>query len=67
MSKHKQISITLSEEALDYLEQICRANSRSRSSMLGWLILRYVSDQDNRKKEDILYDKDNRIVRESIR
>ena len=63
MSKHKQISITLSEEALEYLEFICRKNSRSRSSMLGWMLLRDKAlgeSLDVLQEEDKIYGKNCR-------
>lgn len=60
MSKCKQISITLSEEALDYLEHICIVNSRSRSSMLGWMLLRDKAQDDALDEEARYYDKNNR-------
>lgn len=34
----KQISITIEEEQLAYLDELADINGRSRSSMIGWLI-----------------------------
>ena len=34
----KQISITIEEERLKYLDEIAAINGRSRSSMLNWLL-----------------------------
>ena len=33
----KQISITIEEEQLKYLDELADLNGRSRSSMLNWL------------------------------
>ena len=35
---NKQISITLDEELLKYLEELANINGRSRSGMISWLI-----------------------------
>ena len=34
----KQISITIDEEQLEYLDELADINGRSRSGMLSWLI-----------------------------
>ncbi len=34
----KQISITIEEEQLNYLDELADLNGRSRSSMLNWLL-----------------------------
>lgn len=34
----KQISITIEEEQLAYLDELAEINGRSRSGMLGWLL-----------------------------
>lgn len=34
----KQISITIEEEQLKYLDELADLNGRSRSSMLNWLL-----------------------------
>ena len=34
----KQISITIEEEQLKYLDELAEVNGRSRSSMLNWLL-----------------------------
>lgn len=34
----KQISITIEEEQLKYLDELAEINGRSRSSMLNWLL-----------------------------
>lgn len=34
----KQISITIEEEQLAYLDELADLNGRSRSSMLNWLL-----------------------------
>ena len=41
----KQISITIDEEQLSYLDELADINGRSRSGMISWLIKRS-QDQD---------------------
>ena len=50
MSK-TQISITIEEELLNYLDELAEVNSRSRSSMISWLINRS-------KQEDEMLDEE---------
>ena len=44
----KNISLTIDEELLDYLDELADINGRSRSGMIGWLIL-----QSKRADEDL--------------
>lgn len=47
----KQISITIEEEQLDYLDSLAEINGRSRSSMLNWL-LKMAEASDNAEREE---------------
>lgn len=38
MSKTKNISLTIDEELLAYVDELADINSRSRSSMISWMI-----------------------------
>ena len=38
MSKTKQISITIEDDLLNYLDELAGVNGRSRSGMINWLI-----------------------------
>ena len=45
----KQISITIDEEQLEYLDELAIKNKRSRSGMISWLIKK---SQDEDKAQD---------------
>jgi len=45
MSKTKNISLTIDEELLAYVDELADINDRSRSSMISWMI-RQQYDQD---------------------
>ena len=47
----KQISITIEEEQLAYLDELAKINGRSRSSMLNWL-LKMASDEAEKEEDD---------------
>ena len=47
----KQISITIDEEQLTYLDELAEINSRSRSSMISFLI-KQSQDQDRALDEE---------------
>lgn len=47
----KQISITIEEEQLAYLDCLAEINGRSRSSMLNWL-LKMAEASDNAESEE---------------
>ena len=47
----KQISITIEEEQLTYLDELADINSRSRSGMIGYLIKQSM-DQDKALDEE---------------
>ncbi len=47
----KQISITIEEEQLAYLDELAEINGRSRSSMLNWL-LKMAELSDNAESEE---------------
>lgn len=50
----KQISITIEEEQLNYLDELADINSRSRSGMIGYLIKQSM-DQDKALDEEARY------------
>lgn len=47
----KNISITIEENLLNYLDELADINGRSRSSMLSWLIKKSY-DEDNLLDEE---------------
>ena len=49
----KQISITIEDNQLTYLDELAKINSRSRSSMIGYLIKQSM-DQDKALDEEAL-------------
>lgn len=49
----KQISITIDEEQLSYLDDLAEINSRSRSGMINYLIKQSM-DQDKALDEEAL-------------
>ena len=51
MSKTKNISLTLDEELLAYVDELADINGRSRSSMISWMI-RQQYDQDKNLDEE---------------
>lgn len=48
----KQISITIEEEQLAYLDKLADLNGRSRSSMLNWLLKMAEASDAARLEED---------------
>lgn len=48
MSKNKNISITIDEVLLAYLDELADINGRSRSGMICWLI------QKSKREDDML-------------
>lgn len=51
MSKTKNISLTIDEELLAYIDELADINDRSRSSMISWMI-RQQFDQDQALDEE---------------
>lgn len=51
MSKTKNISLTIDEELLAYVDELADINGRSRSSMISWMI-RQQYDQDKSLDEE---------------
>ena len=47
----KNISITLDEEILSYLDDLADINGRSRSGMISWLIKRSKEEDDSLEEE----------------
>ena len=48
----KQISITIEEDQLAYLDELAKINGRSRSSMLNWLLKMAEASDEAEKEED---------------
>ena len=48
----KQISITIDEDYLKYLDELAEINGRSRSGMISWLI-KQSHDQDKLLDEEV--------------
>lgn len=48
----KQISITIEEEQLKYLDELADLNGRSRSSMLNWFLKMAEASDAARLEED---------------
>lgn len=56
----KQISITIEEEQLTYLDELAEINGRSRSGMISYLI-KLSMDQDKALDEEAgFYDSENK-------
>lgn len=53
----KNISITLEEDQLKYLDDLADINGRSRSGMISWLIKRSQDEDNNIEEEAISYAK----------
>lgn len=51
MSKTKNISLTIDEDLLAYVDELADINGRSRSSMISWMI-RQQYDQDKNLDEE---------------
>lgn len=52
----KQISITIDEEQLKYLDKLADINGRSRSGMVSWLIKKSQDEDDALDEEANNYD-----------
>ena len=53
MSKTKNISLTIDEELLSYVDELADLNGRSRSSMINWMIrLQYDQDKNLDKEAE---------------
>lgn len=52
----KNISITLEEEQLKYLDDLADINGRSRSGMISWLIRKSQDEDEALQKEAEYYD-----------
>ena len=55
----RNISITLEEEMLRYLDEIAEINSRSRSGMIAWLIKKSWDEDKTLDEEAAYYDSKN--------
>lgn len=52
MSKTKNISLTIDEELLTYVDELADINGRSRSSMISWMIRQQYDQDKNLDEED---------------
>ena len=55
----KQISITIEEEQLNYLDELADINSRSRSGMIGYLIKQFMDQAKALDEEAMQYEANN--------
>ena len=62
MGKTKQISITLSEEILAYVEYLAAVNCRSRSGMIEFILQAEKHRDEALDEEARNYDKNNRVI-----
>ena len=56
MSKTKNISLTIDEELLAYVDEVAAINGRSRSSMISWMIRQQYDQDKNLDEEAEIYD-----------
>ena len=52
----KQISVTIDEDLLKYLDDLADINGRSRSGMINWLIQRSYDDDKALDEEAAVYE-----------
>ena len=52
----KQISVTIDEELLKYLDELADINSRSRSGMINWMIQKSYEEDKALDEEAKSYD-----------
>lgn len=58
MSKTKNISLTIDEELLAYVDELADINGRSRSSMISWMIRQQYDQDKNLDEEALSYEND---------
>ena len=51
----KNISLTIDDELIDYVDEIAEINGRSRSSMISWIILQSKRADEALDKEALSY------------
>ncbi len=56
MSKTKNISLTIDEELLAYVDELADINGRSRSSMISWMIRQQYDLDNNLDREAQTYE-----------
>ena len=56
MSKTKNISLTIDEELLAYVDELAAINDRSRSSMISWMIRQQYDLDANLDREAQTYE-----------
>lgn len=56
MSKTKNISLTIDEELLAYVDELADINGRSRSSMISWMIRQQYDLDKNLDEEALSYE-----------
>lgn len=54
----KNISLTIDEDLLDYLDELADTNGRSRSGMISWLILQSKRADEDLDEESVINEKD---------
>lgn len=54
----KNISLTIDEDLLAYLDELAEINGRSRSGMISWLIRRSKEEDEELDKEAAAYAED---------
>lgn len=59
MSKTKNISLTIDEELLAYVDELADINGRSRSSMISWMIRQQYDLDINLDREAQTYESNN--------
>lgn len=60
----KQISITIDEEQLKYLDELADINGRSRSGMISWLIKKSQAEDEALDQEAACYTVANQMIEE---
>lgn len=54
--KTKQISLTLDQEILNYIDELATLNSRSRSGMINWILAKEKAADDALAEEGLTYE-----------
>ena len=61
----KQISITIDEEQLKYLDELADINGRSRSGMISWLIKQSQAEDEALDQEAACYTVAKQMIEEA--
>lgn len=54
--KTKQISLTLDQEILNYIDELATLNSRSRSGMINWILAKEKAADEVLAEEGLNYE-----------